>query len=109
MSLPEEEDRAVDNSLKLFAGLSGAEGTKIPKIPRVIRERAGLMWEKLRWYVANPEKDCHQRQMILNECRDFLQGLLYAQTTPGVPMAIRKEAYRVSRHFPLLAREPNGT
>ena len=104
MSTPEEEDRSLERTLKLFAGLCGAEGEKIPKIPFAIREEAGLAWQKLRWLLSNPDKPFAERDTIMRECRNFLYSLMNSSKTAGIPSKIRKEAYIVGKHFPIMTR-----
>lgn len=41
-----------------------------------------------------------ERLNAVNKTRDFLRRLLDPKQTPGVPKAIREEAYRCIKHYP---------
>lgn len=43
----------------------------------------------------------HEEYNSLNSARRFLFDLLDPKKTPRVPKYIRKEAYRITKHFPL--------
>lgn len=43
----------------------------------------------------------HEEYNSLNSARRFLYDLLDPQKTPRVPKYIRKEAHRITKHFPL--------
>ncbi len=42
-----------------------------------------------------------ERTRAVQHTRDFLQGLMDSEATPGVPDAVREEARRLLRHYPL--------
>ena len=46
----------------------------------------------------------NEEQNALNNAREFLVSLMNPKQTPKVPAAIRKEAYRLLKHFPYKAR-----
>ena len=44
----------------------------------------------------------HEEAYAIARTRQFLLDLLNPQATPRVPRAVRKRAYILSKHFPLL-------
>lgn len=41
----------------------------------------------------------HERYRSINKARDFLRDLLNPKATPRVPKEVRREAYRVLKHY----------
>lgn len=106
MSLPAEEDRAVEATLMFFAELAGIQTKPMPKIPSACRELAAKCWAKLTWMLETKKVSREERDEIFRECRDFLFSFGYRPAGGGfkLPMAVRRRSYIVGRHFPLSAR-----
>jgi hypothetical protein len=64
-------------------------------------QAGGLASEMIALYENNPdEKQFLER--LLHRVRTFLFSLMNPSQTPRTPLEVRKQAYRVSKHFPLV-------
>ena len=98
MTTTQEALRSIAATLEFLKALPYP--AHYPKIPKAIRKNVGDSISISMEIAKTQQETMPNRQIHLDNVRNFLYSLRNPKVTPRVPASVRRKAYDLLKHFP---------